>query len=299
MSDKFMKFLAHNGKASVMCCDTKELVEYIKKLHDLTITTTVAMGRFFTVSAMMAHTELKESTDKITIQLNGKGLTGSLISNIKLDGKKAIVKGYIENPNVELPLREDGKIDVGGAIGKTGYLNIIKKSEFTNHDYKGLVPLVSGEIAEDFTSYYATSLQKPTVLALGVFVNEKGKILSSGGYIINLMPDATEEVITKIEQAIEKAPSISKMLEDKKSLEEIAKIVTGDDNIELLEDNLEVSYECDCSKEKFRQVLVSLGKKEIQEMIDEDGKANVVCHFCNKSYDFTKEDLEKIVKEIK
>lgn len=299
MSDKFIKFLAYDGKVSVMCCNTKELVEYIRKLHGLTITTTVAMGRFFTVSAMMAHTELKEETDKITIQLNGKGLTGSLISNIKLKGKKAIVKGYIENPNIELPLREDGKIDVGGAIGRTGYLNIIKKSDFTNHDYKGLVPLVSGEIAEDFTSYYATSLQKPTVLALGVFVNEKGEVLLSGGYIINLMPDATEEIITKVEQALDKAPSISKMLNEKKSLKDIAQIVTGDENIELLEDNLEVCYECDCSKEKFRKVLLSLGKQEIQEMIEEDGKANIVCHFCNKSYDFTMQELEEIVKEIK
>lgn len=297
MADKFIKFLAYNGMVSVICCDTKELTKQIQELHKLTTTTTVAMGRFLTISAMMAHTEIKEESDSITIQLNGKGETGPLVSIVKLDGKKAIVKGYIENPNVELPLKENGKIDVSGAIGKNGYLNIIKKNDLTKQDYKGLIPLVSGEIAEDFVSYYANSLQKPTALALGVLVNET-EVVASGGYIINLMPDVTEDVIVKIEQALEKAPSISKMFEEKKSLKEIAQIVTGDENIEMIQDDLEVCYRCDCSKEKFEGILSTLGKEEIEKLIKEDGKVNSVCQFCNKSYDFSKEELENIIKEL-
>lgn len=297
MTDKVIKFLAYNGKVSVICCDTKELIEYTRNLHDLTPTTTAAMGRFLTISAMMAHNEIKEESDNITIQLNGRGPVGSMVSVARLKGKEAIVKGYIQDPSIELPLKENGKIDVGGAVGKDGYLNIIKKNDITNQGYNGLVPLVSGEIAEDFASYYANSQQKPTVLALGVLVNKDG-VLASGGYIINLMPDATEEEISKIEKAIENAPTISKMLEDNKSLEEIAKIVTGDENIKIIEEDLKVKYECDCFKNKFRNGIASLGKDEIQKMISEDGKANVVCHFCNKSYDFSKSDLEEILNSL-
>ena len=161
--------------------------------------------------------------------------------------------------------------------------------------YNGLVPLVSGEIAEDFTEYFAKSEQKPTVLALGVLVNKDG-VSSSGGYIINLMPDATEEDINKVENAIKNAPSISKMLSDNMSLEEIAKTVTGDENIQLLEDDLKIVFECDCTRESFEKALVSLGKKDLNEIIEKDGKADIVCHFCNKEYHFTKEELQNLIK---
>lgn len=203
----------------------------------------------------------------------------------------------MQNPLVELPLKPNGKIDVGGAVGNTGYLNVIKQSDITDSEYNGLVPLVSGEIAEDFTEYFATSEQKPTVLALGVLVNKDG-VQESGGYMINLMPDATEEEISKIEEALNKAPSISELLSQEKSLNEIAKIVTGDDNIKLLEDNLEIKFDCDCSKQKIEKGLISIGKEELNEIIEEDGKAEIVCQFCNKKYDFSKEELEEILKKI-
>lgn len=231
--DRTVKFLCYNGKVSVIASITTDLVEYVKNLHGLTPTTTAAFGRFITISGIMGHTEIKEDNDSITIQLNGKGKAGSLVSVIQREDGKIYVKGYISNPLVELPLKENGKLNVGGAIGTNGYLNIIKENEITKQGYNGLVPLVSGEIAEDFASYFATSKQVPTVLALGVLVNKDG-VKSSGGYMINLMPDATEEEISKIEEAVSKAPTISEMLEEEKSLEEIVKIVTGDEHPKII-----------------------------------------------------------------
>lgn len=295
--DRTIKFLCYDGKVSVIASITTDLVEYVKNLHGLTPTTTAALGRFITISGMMGHTEIKEDDDSITIQLNGKGKTGSLVSVIQRENRKIYVKGYISNPLVELPLKENGKLNVGDAVGTNGYLNIIKENEMTKQGYNGLVPLVSGEIAEDFASYFATSKQVPTVLALGVLVNKDG-VKSSGGYMINLMPDATEEEISKIEEAVSKAPTISEMLEEEKSLEEIIKIITGDEHPKIIEDNLIIGYRCDCSKAKFERGLISLGKEEIKEIIEEDGFANTKCHFCNKEYFFSREDLQEILDKI-
>lgn len=292
--DRTAKFLAYEGKVSVICSKTTDLIEYIRNLHDLTPTTSAALGRFATISGMMGHTEIKEEEDSLTIQLNGKGETGALVSVVEKENNQVFIKTYIENPSVELPLKSNGKIDVGTAVGRAGYLNIIKKNSVTDAGYNGLVPLTSGEIAEDFAGYFAQSKQTPTVLALGVLVNANG-IKSAGGYMINLMPDATENEISLIESAIEKAPSISEMLDQEKTLEEIAKIVTGDENIKLIEDNLIIGYRCDCSKEKFQKGLISLGKEEIENIIKEDGMAETKCHFCNKTYMFTTEELEKLI----
>ena len=295
--DRTVKFLCYDGKVSVIASKTTDLVEYVKNLHGLTPTTTAAFGRFITISGMMGHTEIKEDNDSITIQLNGKGQTGTLVSVVKREDGKIYVKGYVCDRLVELPLRENGKINVGGGGGTKGYLNIIKENEITKQGYNGLVPLVSGEIAEDFASYFATSKQVPTVLSLGVLVNSDG-VKSSGGYMINLMPDATEDVITKIEEAVSKSPTISQMLDEEKSLEEIVKIVTGDENAKIIEDNLIIGYRCDCSKEKFERGLISLGKEEIKEIIEEDGCANTRCHFCNKEYFFSREELNQILDKI-
>lgn len=295
--DRIEKYLAYNGKVSLICANTTELIEEIRKIHDLTPTTTAAMGRFATICGIMGLTSIKENDDSITVQLKGDGPTGTIVGIIKRENNVSKIKTYMQNPLVELPLKENGKIDVGGAVGHAGYLNIIKQSEVTDAEYNGLVPLVSGEIAEDFTEYFATSEQKPTVLALGVLVNKDGT-QSAGGYMINLMPDATENEITKIEEALSKAPSISELLSENKSLSEIAKIVTGDENIELLEDDLEIKYDCGCNKEKFEKGLISIGKDDLNKIIEEDGKAEIVCQFCNKKYNFSKEELENLLKKI-
>lgn len=295
--DRVTKFLAHEGRVSLICANTTDLIEKIRNIHDLTPTTTAALGRFATISGMIGLTEIKEKDDKITVQINGRGPMGTLLSVIKREENVSKIKVCADNPHVELPLKENGKLDVGGAVGVDGFLNIIKKNSITDSDYNGLVPLISGEVAEDFTEYFAKSQQKPTVLALGVLVNKDG-VKAAGGYMIQLMPDATEEDINKIEEALKKAPSISKMIEENKTLEEIAEIVTGDSNLMILTEELKIEYECDCSKEKFENGLVSLGKEELEKIISEEGKADIICHFCNKTYHFSKNDLEEILNNI-
>lgn len=295
--DRVAKFLAYEGRVSLVVAKTTELVEEIRKLHDLTPTTTATLGRVATMSGIMGFTDIKEKDDYITIQINGKGPIGSIISVIKRDENISKIKLCVGDPTVELPLKENGKIDVGGAVGKNGFLNIINKNEITDTNYSGLVPLVSGEIAEDFTEYFAKSKQIPTVVALGVLVNKDG-VKSSGGYIIQLMPDATEEDILKLEKALAEAPSISTLVDENKSLEEIAEIITGDENLMILAQKIEIKYECDCNKENFEKGLISLGKNELEKIYEEDEKAEIVCHFCNKKYDFSKEELQEIIKKL-
>ncbi len=299
MKNKAIKFLAYNKKVSVMCIDTTELVEEARKIHDLTPTVTAAAGRALTVAAMMAYLETKELTDSITIQIKGTGPIGGMVLITGLENEKqANVRMYVQNPYVELPLKPNGKIDVGGAVGHQGYLNVIKQNELTNSNYNGLIPLVSGEIAEDFTEFFAKSEQKPTALALGVLVNKDG-VKRAGGYIINPMPDAIDEEISKIEESLKEAKPISEMLDEGLTLEEIAKIVTGDENIEILEQDLDVTYKCNCSKEKIENGIISLGKEEISKIIEEDGKLEAECHFCHKKYNFSLEELKEIERGAK
>ncbi len=295
--DRAIKGLAYEGKVSIVAVDTTELVERIRNLHDLTPTTTAALGRVATIAGMMGLTELKEKEDSLTIQINGRGPMGSIVAVVEREEAKALVKVYAQNPNVELPLASNGKIAVGQAVGTDGFLNIIRQNEITKTAYNGLVPLVSGEIAEDFTQYFAQSQQKPTVIALGVLVNKNG-VKRSGGYMIQLMPDATEEEISKIEESVSKAQPVSEMLNQDKSLEEIVRTVTGDENALFLISDLGIEFRCDCSKERFADGLASIGKVELDKIIEEDGKANTKCHFCNQEYDFSKEELLEIRKTL-
>lgn len=291
-ADKIIKFLACKGRVNVICADTTNLVEKARKIHDLSPVATAALGRILTITAIMGS-EMKSSKDRLTIQMKGNGPIGTMITVANNFPK---VKGYVANPRVDIPLNEDGKLDVGGAVGKDGFLNIIKDIGLKD-PYTGIVPIVSGEIAEDFANYFITSEQKPTAVALGVLVDKNG-VKSSGGYIIMPMPDATEEDIFNIERQIFTAGAISKMLDKNMSLEEIAKAITGDENIKIVENNITPVFECDCSKEHFANGLATLRKEDLIQIIEEDGKAETVCHFCNKKYNFTKEELEDILNNI-
>ena len=291
-NDRIIKFLAHEGRVSVTCINSAYLVEEARKIHDLSPTATASLGRVLTITAIMGA-DLKQMQDKINVKINGGGPIGNIIATSNCFPK---VKAYISNPHVELPLKENGKIDVGGAVGTNGYLTVIKDIGL-KEPYVGMVPLVSGEIAEDFTSYFASSEQKPTVVALGVLVDKNG-VRSSGGYVISPMPDAKEEDIKAIEDAIKNAKPISKMLEEGMSLLEIAKTVTNDEDVKIIEENIIPIYECDCSKERFERGLISLGKKELQDIISQDENAEIICQFCNKKYKFSKEELEKIIENF-
>ena len=296
--NRVAKFLAHEGRVSLVCSNTTEMINEIKNIHDLTPTTTAALGRFATITGMMGFTEIKDTEDYLTVQMNGKGPMGTLISVVRREAFTSKVKVCTDNPHVEIPLKANGKLDVSGAVGHNGFLNIINKNEVTDTNYTGLVPIVTGEIAEDFTEYFAKSQQKPTVIALGVLVNKDG-VQAAGGYMIQLMPDATEEDIVAIEKALENAPSISQMIDENKSLEEIARTVTGDNDIMILAQELDMKYECDCSREKFERGLISIGKEELESIISEQGEAELTCQFCDNKYKFGKNELELLLKQAK
>ena len=205
------------------------------------------------------------------------------------------VKGYVENSKLDLPLNEEnGKLNVGKAVGKYGMLYIIKDLGI-GKPYVGMTPIVSGEIAEDFTNYFATSEQTPSVIALGVLVDKNG-VKEAGGYKLSLMPDATDEIITKIEEQVKNIEPISKMLDENKTLEEIAKAVTGDENLQILSE-VNPEYQCNCSKEKCEKGLIAIGKEELEKIINEEEKIEIVCNFCNKKYTFTREDLKQLIKK--
>ena len=292
MKDKIIKCLAYNKKISIICANTTELVDKARDIHGLSPVVTAAFGRMLTMTAIMA-TEMKNSKDKLTVQIKGNGPIGMMIATANNYPK---IKGCVENPNVDLPLNKDNKLDVSRAVGHGGYINIIKDIGL-KEPYKGISPLISGEIAEDFANYFVNSEQRNSAVGLGVLVDRNG-VKASGGYLINAMPGSTEEDISKIEAAIFNASAISKMLDQKLTLEEIAKKVTGDENIEIIEENIVPIYECDCSKEHMADGLATIGKEELQKIIEEDEGAEIVCHFCNKKYNFSKSELEEILKNI-
>ena len=291
MSDKIMKFLAYDGKVSVICANTTEMIEKARKTHDLSPVATAALGRVITIASIMGA-EMKNSGDRLTLQIKGSGPLGVMVAVANNFPK---VKAFVTNPYVDLPLNDIGKLDVGAAVGTEGYINVIKDIGM-KEPYIGISPIVSGEIAEDFANYFMNSEQRESAVALGVLVDKNG-VKSSGGYLIQLMPGSTEEEITIIEQAIFKAGAISKMLDQKLTLEEIAKKITGDENMKVMEQDIIPIYKCDCSKEHMADGLVTVGKKELQDIIEKEGKAELICHFCNKKYEFTKEELENLLRD--
>ena len=293
MEDKIISFLAFDGKVNIKCISSTNLVEEARKIHDLSPVTTAALGRLLTMGSLMGS-NLKEDNDKINLQIKSNGPIDTMIV---VSDKNGDVRGYIKNPSIDLPLKSNGKLDVGTAVGKDGMLYIIRDIGL-KEPYVGLTPLVSGEIAEDFTEYFAKSEQVPTAIALGVLVDKNGE-KSDGGYIVQLMPDATEEDISILEKNLSQIPPISKMLENNMTLEDIAGMITGDGMLFMVGEDLLPKYKCDCQKSRIENGLISLGKKELDDIINTDGKAEVECKFCKKKYTFSKEDLEKLKEKCK
>ena len=292
MKDQIVKFLAYDGKISIACISTTNLVEEARKIHDLSPLATAALGRVLTITALIGS-EMKNKTDKLTIQVKGNGPIGKMVV---VSNNMPHIKAYITNPHADLPLNEFNKLDVGGAVGNQGFINVIKDIGL-KEPYIGISPLTSGEIADDFANYFQTSEQRQTAVALGVLVDKNG-VKASGGYIISAMPDATDEEISNVEKSIFQAGAMSKMLDQKLSLKEIAEKITGYKKIKVIDASIEPVYECECNKEKFADSLITLGKEQLKELIEEDGKAEIKCQFCNKTYKFTKEELEEIKNRI-
>lgn len=287
MSDRLVKFLSHVDMVKISCVETTMLVEEARKVHKLNPTPTAALGRVLTMATMMG-TMLKEENEKITIQIISDGPLKGILASANKNGE---VKGYVGNPLAEADLNEKGKLNVSGIVGK-GQLNVIKDIGL-KEPYVGNVPLQTGEIAEDFAYYYAVSEQIPTAVSLGVLVNKDGSVKKAGGYIIQAMPDTPEQILSLIEDRLANCKSITEMLEDGMSLEEIATYVSDDLNTYVVEECIP-KYVCDCSKERMEKALFSLGKNDILELAN-DEITEVCCHFCNKKYHFSKDEILKLV----
>lgn len=245
-----------------------------------------------TGAAMMSLT-MKGENDALTIQFSGDGPMGGLVV---VADSKANVRGYVYRPDIDLPLNSIGKLDVGGAIGK-GRLTVIKDMGL-KEPYVGNVKIVTGEIAEDLTAYFAYSEQTPTAIALGVLVDIDGSVINSGGFMVQLMPDADEKTISVIESKIGSLAPITTLLLEGKTLEDILEMILGELELKFI-DEYPTSYKCNCSRERMERNITSLGIKELEDILKEQGEAEAQCHFCNKTYLFDKNDLSEIIENLK
>lgn len=286
---KLIRCITSDGQVMATAVDTTDIVNRAEQIHRTSAVVTAALGRLLTAGSMMGNM-LKGKDDSVTLRVNGDGPTGSLIVVSDFNGD---VRGYVQNPVVELPLNEKGKLDVGGAVGKNGLLYVLKDLGL-KEPFSGSVPLVSGEIAEDITSYYAMSEQIPTVCALGVLVNPDLSVKAAGGYIIQLLPAASDSTIDKLEKSISELPSVTAMLSDGMTPEDIVRAALSGFEVEVLYTQ-DIEYKCNCSKDRVAKALISLGREELEEMAAEKEVTEVSCHFCDKVYTFSSNELKKLL----
>jgi len=289
MSDRIIKGLAYDGRIAIVAMESTDICEEARKIHNLSPVCTAAFGRLLTMTALIGC-QMKSKENKLTIQIKGNGPIGTMLT---VSDNTPIVKGYVINPAVDLPLNEFGKLDVAGAVGTEGFIHVIKDIGLKD-PYIGVSPIISGEIGDDFANYFLHSEQTNSAVALGVLVDKNG-VKKAGGYIINPMPDAKEEDIQNLEKFIYEAGSVSKMLENNLSIEELARKVTDDKYVKIMERNDMAKYACDCSKERMLEALMTVGKEELRKMVEEDDKVEMSCHFCNKKYQFSKEELRRFI----
>lgn len=299
MSDYIATAIAAGGMIRIIGAETTELCEKARQLHGTSAVATAALGRTLTAAALLSN-QLKNETDSITVQIRGNGPLGGIVA---VSDAHANVRGYVNEPAVELPIREeDGKLDVGGAIGQ-GYINIIKDLGL-KEPYVGTAKLISGEIAEDLTYYLAVSEQVPSVVALGVRVapDPEGKepfvVDKAGGYLLQLMPGAPDDLIDSIEKQLRMLPPVTTLLAAGATIENILEDLLIGHDFELQE-TTECGYKCTCSRERMEKTLVSIGAKDLREIIDDGNGAEICCHFCNSKYTFTTEDIIALLESAK
>lgn len=290
MSDYIVRATAADNQIRAFAATTRELTEHARSIHNTSPIATAALGRLLTAGAMMGSM-MKGTNDLLTLQIKSEGPIEGL--TVTADSE-ANVKGYVYNPSVMLPPSPLGKLDVGGALG-AGILSVIKDMGLKD-PYVGQTELVSGEIAEDITYYYAVSEQVPSSVALGVLMNKENTVKRAGGFIIQLMPFADEEVIAKLEKKIGEISAITQLLDADMTPEMILEHILGDFNLEIL-DTIPTTYNCNCSKERVEKAIISIGRKDIQEMIEDKEPIEVNCHFCNTHYVFTTEELQSLLEK--
>lgn len=288
--DYIVRATAADQQLRVFACTTGNLVEEARKIHDLSPVATAALGRLLTAGSMMGCM-MKGDKDVLTLQIECGGPIGGI--TVTADSA-ANVKGYVKNPQVMLPPNSKGKLDVSGAVGP-GFLNVIRDIGL-KEPYNGQTHLVSGEIAEDLTYYFAVSEQVPSVVGLGVLMNRDNTVRQAGGFIVQLMPFAEEETISKLEENIKNLASVTTMLDAGKTPEEMLGVLLEGMDLEVT-DTLPVGFSCNCSKDRVRKALISIGREELQSMIDDGKEIEVNCHFCNKNYNFTVDELKEMIQD--
>ncbi len=286
--DYIVRATAANHQLRAFAISSRNIVEKARAIHNTSPVATAALGRLLTAASMMGSM-MKGEKDVITLQVECGGPIGGI--TVTADSS-ANVKGYVNNPNVILPPNAQGKLDVSGALGP-GFLNVIKDIGM-REPYNGQTHLVSGEIAEDLTYYYATSEQTPSSVGLGVLMDKENFVRQAGGFIIQVMPDTDDEVIDKLEAKLNEVKSVTDMLEKGMTPEDILEYILGDMELEILE-TIPTEYKCNCSRERVSRAIASIGKKDLQEMIDEGKPIEVNCQFCGSHYRFDTAQLKELM----
>ncbi|KOY76916.1 33 kDa chaperonin [Apilactobacillus kunkeei] len=290
MADYLTKSVTKDGMFRAYAMEATGVVDEAQKDHRTWPVSSAVLGRSLVASLLLATSVLK-GKETMTVKVLGDGPAGPVLVDVDANGH---VKGYIHNPHVDLPLNKHHKLDVGGAVGQ-GSLEVMKNLG-GDEPYVSNVQLVSGEIGDDFTFYLAQSEQIPSAVGVSVYVNEDGTIGAAGGYLIQVLPGASDDAISKLEERLKSIPMISELFLSKQKPEDILKLIFGEDNIDILQ-NMPVEFKCDCSKEKFGKKIAGLNDKEIQAMIDEDHGAKVICNFCETEYNYSEDDLRELLSD--
>ncbi|MGM1050472.1 MAG: Hsp33 family molecular chaperone HslO [Bacillota bacterium] len=288
--DRILRGTAMGGKIRAFAVRTTNLVEELRRRHDTFPVVTAALGRTVSAAAMMGN--MLKGEERLSIQVRGDGPIGLIAAEANAYGE---VRGYVNNPHVELTNIRPGKMNVAAAVGTTGYIHVIKDFGL-KEPYRGSVPIISGELAEDFTYYFAVSEQTNSAVSLGVLVSPDYTVANAGGFIIQLLPGVTDDEITELERALSQIPPVTTLLEEGLELEDILRRILPD--VTILEET-EVHFHCDCSHERVERALISMGREELEQMIREDRKAEVTCHFCNEAYTYDEDQLKSVLERAK
>lgn len=291
--DYIASAITHDGSIRVIVADTTSMVNEAQKMHRMSPVCCAALGRALTGAAILGRM-LKGYDDSVTLQFNGGGPIGRVVA---VSDGRSNTKGYVDNPLADVPLRSDGKLNVGAAVGNNGFLSVIKDLNL-KEPYVGQIPLVSGEIAEDLTKYFADSEQLPSAVALGVLVDRDYSVKAAGGFVIQLLPGAAEADIQKVEAAIAAIPAVTTLLSGGENPKDIIERLLDGYEIDYFED-MPTKYSCDCSKERMARALISIGSHDLEEIIREDHHAQLCCHFCDSKYDFDENELTLLLEQAK
>ena len=292
MSDRLVRAITSDGMVKAVAVSTRDLTERARNIHKTLPVATAALGRTLAAASMLGNA-LKEQQGSVTLQIKGGGPLGSILAVSDCEGN---VRGYVQNPQVDLPLRSDGKLNVGAAVGGDGTLTVMRDLGL-KAPYIGSVELLSGEIAEDLAAYFVESEQIPTACALGVLVERDQSVRAAGGYIIQLLPGAGEDIISRVEQGVLAAGQVTGLLDKNPDPETMLKTVLSDFDLEILETS-PIEYRCYCSRERVTRALISLGADELEKIIREQGDAELTCQFCDRVHRFTAQELQALVDGI-